>query len=269
MGVDVAATEAPVEKEAPGKKAGEQEKQAPRKKAKIGETPYWQQHLEDGSADRSRTAAVLIVAIIVVIVVLSAVLVMYLARPQPKTVYSELSVGSSDVSILTSTPSGDNKTAIVPVEVELRNIGEGKSGIINVWVGAYNRTNGNQRIGEFNTTDLKRVDNAQMVSFIEPKDKDGSIVRARGNLSLPPGDYQLRLKIYEDGGKRTLVYGYIFVTVDKSMVATPQAYVPEGGGRGNPVKQDAGAMAPGFEGPAALAAVAAILVFVRLKRKAP
>jgi hypothetical protein len=270
MGVDVAGTEAPAEKEAPAKTEGERERPAAARKAKPEEKPYWQQHLEDGSADRSRTAAALIVTIIVVIVVLTAVLAVYLMRPQPRTVYSELSVGSGDVSILTSTPSGDNKTAILPVEVELRNIGEGKSGVINVWVGAYNRTNENQRFGEFNTSDLKRVDNAQIVNLIEPKGKGGSIVRAFGNLSLPPGDYQLRLKIYEDGGKRTLVYGYIFVKVDQSMVATPQPYVPEGGGRGAPsVEKASGGLMPGFEGPAALAAVAAILVFVRLKRKAP
>ena len=255
----MAGTEDPVEKEAPVKKV---------KKAVEEEKPYWQQHLEDGSADRSRTAAAVIITIIVVIIVLSAVLIMYLARPQPRTVYSELSVGTGDVSILTSTPSGDNKTAIVPVEVELRNIGEGKSGVINVWVGAYNRTNDILRVGEFNTTDLRRVDNAQTVNFMEPRDKPGSIVKARGNLSLPQGDYQLRLKIYEDGGKRTLVYGYMYLNVDKSMVATPQPYVPEqGSGRGaSKTVGGPSGMLPGFEGPVMLAAVAAILVLVRLKR---
>jgi hypothetical protein len=269
VGVEVAATEAPDGKEAPVEKARVDDKPARAKMAKTDEKPYWQKQAEEGSADSSRTAVVLFITVIVVIVVLSAVLIGYLMRPQPRTVYSELSVASQDVSILTSTPSGDNKTAIVPVEVELRNIGEGKSGVINVWVGAFNRTNENQRFGDFNTSDLKRVDNGQIVNLIEPKDKPGSIVRARGNLSLPPGDYQVRLKIYEDGGKRTLVYGYIFVKVDQSMVATPQPYVPEGGGRGRSYEvAPAGTSAlPGFEGPLALAAVAAVLLLVRPRRK--
>jgi hypothetical protein len=266
MGVEVAGTKAPEEEEAPVKKEAAADR--PARKGKEEEKPYWQQQVEDGSADRSRTAAAVILTIIVVIVVLSAILVGYLLRPQPRTVYSELSVSSDDVDVLTSTPSGDNKTAIVPVQVELRNIGEGKSGSINVWVGAYNKTNEILLVGEFNTSDLRRLDNGQTAGFIEPKDKPGSIVKARGNLSLPPGDYRLRLKIYEDGGKRTLVYGYMFLNIDKSMVATPQPYVPEGGGRGAPqtVGGDTKGFTPGFEGPLALAAAAAVLILIRKTR---
>ncbi len=268
MGVELAGNVTPYGDKPHAKEEQAKEGPASAKKMKTDEKPYWQQHLEDGSGDRSRTAALLIVTVIVVIIILSAVLVAFLLRPQPKTVYSELSVTSEDVSVLTSTPSGDNKTAIVPVEVELRNIGEGKSGVINVWVGAYNRTNDIQRFGEFNSSDLKRVDNSQTVNFIEPKDRPGSIVKARGNLSLPPGDYQLRLKIYEDGGKRTLVYGYMYLNVDKSMVATPQPYVPEGGGRGAPQTKEAGGygFTPGFEAPLLIAAAAAVLLLLKKRR---
>jgi hypothetical protein len=241
---------------------------SPDKKVRSQVKPLWKQHVEEGSGDRSRTALLMVVTMIVIIIVLAGVLLMYALRPGPKTVYSELSVKPEDVSILASTPSGDNKTAIVPVEVELRNIGEGKSGVINVWCGAYNRSNENQRFDDFNTTDLWRVDSGQTVSAIEPAGKPGSIVRARGNLSLPPGDYQVRLRIYEDGGKRTLVYGYIFVSVDQSMVATPQPYVPEGGGRGRSTTESAGAGSlPGFELPVALAAAAAVIVLTGMRRK--
>jgi len=268
MGVDVAGTEAPEDKQAPVRKAGVDEKQAPTTKAKKAETPYWQQHHEDGSADRSRTAAVLIVAILVVIVVLSAVLVMYLARPQPKTVYSELSVGQLDVTYSKSTPSGDNKSALVPIEIKITNKGEGESGVVKVFCDAVNYTNPNQKAGGFNTSELRDMNN-NVSSRIPPADKPGSTVRASGILNLTPGKYNVRLEIYEDAGKRTLVSGNFIVNVDQSMVASPEQYMPEqGSGRGAPktVGESSG-MLPGFEGPAMLAAVAAIMVFVRLKRK--
>ena len=84
-------------------------------------------------------------------------------------------------------------------------------------------------------------------------------MRATGSLSLPPGNYTVKLKIYEDGGKRTLIYGSVTIRVDRSMVATPQPYVPEGGGKGRsaPETQGGGFM-PGFEGVAVLAAIGAI-----------
>ena len=239
----------------------------PLKKVGSGAKPLWKQHADEGSGDRSRTAGILIVTIIVVIIVLAGVLLMLALRPGVTTVFSELSVTSDDVSVLTSKPSGDNRTAVVPVEVELRNIGIGPSGVINVWVGAYNRSNENQRFDDFNTSDLWRIDTSQTVSTIEPSGKPGSIVRARGNLSLPPGDYELRLRIYEDGGKRTLVSGYIFVNVDQSMVATPQPYVPQGSGRGRGTTEPAKSSLPGFEPLALLAAVGAAALLLGRKMK--
>jgi len=266
--VEVAGTEAPAEKEAPANKEGERERPAAARKAKPEEKPYWQQHLEDGSADRSRTAAALIVTIIVVIVVLSAVLAIYLMRPQPRTVYSELSVGQYDVTYSASTPSGDNKSALVPIEIKIANKGEGESGVVKVYCDAFNYTNPNQKAGGFNTSELRDINN-NVSSKIPPSGKPGSIARATGILNLTPGKYNVRLEIYEDAGKRTLVSGNFIVNVDQSMVASPEPYIPEqGSGRGAPktVGESSG-MLPGFEGPAALAAVVAVLVLVRLNRK--
>lgn len=259
MGVEVAGTDDPVEKEAPVKKV---------KKAVEEEKPYWQQHLEDGSADRSRTAAAVIITIIVVIIVLSAVLIMYLARPQPKTVYSELSVGQYDVTYSKSTPSGDNKSALVPIEIKITNKGEGESGVVKVFCDAVNFTNPNQKAGGFNTSELRDINN-NVSNKIPPSGKPGSTVRASGILNLTPGKYNVRLEIYEDAGKRTLVSGNFIVNVDQSMVASPEQYIPEqGSGRGaSKTVGESNGMVPGFEGPAALAAVAVVLALVRLNRK--
>jgi hypothetical protein len=218
--------------EASSKKDRAAEKPAPAKKAKAEEKPYWQQHLEDGSADRSRTAGVVIVTIIVVIVVLIAVLVMFLVRPQPRTVYSELAVGQYDVTYSASTPSGDNKSALVPVEIKITNKGEGESGVVKVYCDAYNYSNQNQKASGFNTSELRDI-NGNLSDKIPPKGKTGCIVHVNGILNLTPGQYIVRLDIYEDAKQRTLVSGSFIVNVDQSMVATPQAYVPEqGSGRG-------------------------------------
>jgi hypothetical protein len=268
MGVEVAGTDAPDEKEAPAEEDRAVEKRAPAKKAKAEEKPYWQQHLEDGSADRSRTAAAIILTIIVAIVVLSAVLVVYLVRPQPRTVYSELSVGQYDVTYSASTPSGDNKSALVPIEIKITNKGEGTSGVVLVFCEAFNSSNPNQKASGFNTSELRDLNN-NVSNKIPPKGKPGCIVRVNGMLNLTPGSYNVRLEIYEDAKTRTLVSGSFIVNVDKSMVATPQPYVPEqGSGRGksSDIAPATGSL-PGFEGPAALVAVAAILVLVRLRRK--
>jgi hypothetical protein len=268
--VEVAGTGSPDGNEAPEKNAVAAEKPARAKKAGVEEKPYWQQHLEEGSADRSRTAAALIVTIIVVIVVLSAVLVIYLVRPQPRTVYSELAVGQYDVTYSASTPSGDNRSALVPVEIKITNKGEGESGVVKVYCDAYNFSNQNQKASGFNTSELQDI-NGNLSDKIPPKGKPGCIVHVDGVLNLTPGQYIVRLDIYEDAKQRTLVSGSFIVNVDQSMVATPQSYVPEqGSGRGKSTDlppASSGGFTPGFEGPAALAAVAAVLILVRLDRK--
>ncbi len=267
--MEVAGTQAPEGKEAPAKKYDAEENPAPAKKAKQEDKPLWQQQLEDGSADRSRTAGVLIVTIIVVIVILSAVLVMYLIRPQPRTVYSELSVGQYDVTYSPSTPSGDNRSALVPIEIKITNKGEGGSGEVKVYCEAFNYSNPNQKGGGFNTSELRDI-NGNVSGRIPPAGKPGSTVRANGILNLTPGKYNVRLEIYEDARRTSIVSGNFIVNVDQSMVATPLPYVPEqGSGRGKEsnIAPASSGFTPGFEAPLALAAAAAVLIFVRLQRK--
>jgi hypothetical protein len=159
-------------------------------------------------------------------------------------------------------------SALVPIEIKITNKGEGESGVVKVYCDAFNYTNPNQKAGGFNTSELRDINN-NVSSKIPPSEKPGSIARANGILNLTPGKYSVRLEIYEDAGKRTLVSGHFIVNVDQSMVASPEQYQPEqdqGQGRGTTVSAEKG-MLPGFEGPAALAAVAAILIFVGLKRK--
>lgn len=280
MGVEVAGTEAPeekeppvekedpVEKEALEKKVRVEKRQAPARKAIAEEKPYWMQHLDDGSADRSRTAAVLIISFILVILVLSAVLVVYLLQPHPRTVYSELAVGRLDVVYSPSTPSGDNRSALVPVEIKISNLGEGRSGVVKVFCDAVNYSNLNQKAGGFNTSELRDIDN-KVYTTIAPKGEPGSIVRATGVLNLTPGKYSVRLEIFEDAGKRTLVSGSFIVNVDQSMVANAEPYIPvQDKGRGRATEAGTtGGLTPGFEGPAALAATAVVLVLVGLNRR--
>jgi hypothetical protein len=198
----------------------------------------------------------------VAIGILAAYLVSVALRP---TLYSELSVSSDDVDVLASTPSGDNKTAIVPVRVEIANIGELESGVILIRCSAYNQTQENQLVSEFNTSSLVPINGSGAKDKIAPKDKPGSIVQATGNLVLPPGNFTAKIKIYEDGSKRTIVSGSVLIQVDKSMVATLQTSFPGGSGRG---KSETGkSPMPGFEGIAALAAAASVAILLRRSRK--
>lgn len=230
------------------------------------EEPEWKRQAEGSQPIRGRGAALVIIALIVVAALLIAGAVAWALRPRPREVWAELSVGAQDVSILPSRPSGDNKSAIVPVEVEITNRGEGRSGVINVWCGAYNRSNPSLRVDEFNTSQLFDI-NGGVSDRIQPAGKPGSIVRARGNLSLPPGSYEIRLRIYEDAGKRTLVFGRANIVVGEDMVATPQPYVPEGGERGRGYMEGGGAI-PGMGAGAALAAVAlSLFLFGTGRRK--
>ncbi len=152
----------------------------------------------------------------------------------------------------------------MPIEVEITNNGEGRSGVINVWCSAYDRTNPSLCVSDFNTSELVDI-NGVVSNTIQPKGHPGSIVRATGNLILPPGDYDVRLKIYEDAGKRTLVYGHAAVIVDDKMVATPQPYVPEGGERGRGYEKSEGGV-PGFGGVEALAVAGVALLAFALRR---
>ena len=249
------------------KKDRAEDKPASDKKAKQEDKPLWEQQLEDGSGDRSRTAAALVVTIIVVIVVLSALLVIYLMRPMPRTVYSELSVGQYDVTYSASTPSGDNKSALIPVEIKITNKGEGESGVVKVYCEAFNYTNPNQKGGGFNTSELRDI-NGNISNRIPPAGKPGSTVRASGILNLTPGKYNVRLEIYEDAIRTSIVSGNFIVNVDQSMVASPEPYQPEQDqGQGRSTTYGAGTgMLPGFEAPLALAAVAAVLILIRKNR---
>lgn len=235
---------------------------------KSEETPAWKRYAEEGPSDKSRFMVLVFVVVIVAIIILAGYLLSVALRPAPRTIYSELSVGTDNVDILQSTPSGDNKTAIVPVRVEITNIGELESGVISVYCGAYNLTQANQLVSEFNTSALTPLNGSATINKIQPKGKSGSIVTAQGNLNLPPGNYSVKLKIYEDYGKRTMVYGSVIIRVDKSMTAVPQPYVPEGSGRGRSAADVApGAFVPGFEAPVLLAAAGLVLLLLRRDRK--
>jgi hypothetical protein len=229
---------------------------------KHDETPVWKKHAEEGPSDRSRTMMLVIIVVIAAIVILAAYLVSVALRP---TLYSELSVSSDDVDVLASTPSGDNKTAIVPVRVELTNIGELESGVILIRCSAYNLTQENQLASEFNTSSLVAINGSGVKDKISPKGKPGSIVQATGNLVLPPGNYTVRIKIYEDASKKTIVSGSVLIRVDQSMVATLQSAFPGGSGKG---RSEAGAsLMPGFEGIVVLAVAASMALILRRSRK--
>ena len=229
---------------------------------KHGETPVWKKHAEEGPSDRSKTTMLVIIVAIAAVVILAAFLISVALRP---TLYSELSVSSDDVDVLASSPSGDNKTAIVPVRVEIANIGELESGVILVWCSAYNQSQENQLVSEFNTSNLVPINGSGVKDKISPKGKPGSIVQATGNLLLPPGNYTAKIKIYEDASKKTVVSGSVRIKVDQSMVATLQTAFPGGSGKG---RSEAGQSAiPGFEGIVVFAAVASVAFLLRRSRK--
>jgi hypothetical protein len=229
---------------------------------KHDETPVWKKHAEEGPSDRSKTTMLVIIVAMVAVVVLAVFLISVAMRP---TFYSELSVSSDDVDVLASTPSGDNKTAIVPVRVEIANIGELESGVIIVRCSAYNQSQQNQLVSEFNTSSLVAINGSGIKDKISPKGKPGSIVQATGNLVLPPGNYTVKIRMYEDASKKTIVAGSVLIKVDQSMVATLQTAFPGGSGKG---RSEAGPSAiPGFEGLAVIAAVASVAFLLRRSRK--
>jgi hypothetical protein len=202
---------------------------------------------------------------IVVLLVASAILAN--AVFGTRMVSALLSVDKGDVFLRDPRPYGDNLSAVVPVEIEILNLGDGKSGNISVWCGAFSQEQSNLLKADFNTTQLVRVGDPKPVNRISEKEKPGSIVRARGDLRLPPGSYEVRLRIYEDAGKRTLVSGSIDITVNQTMVNINSPYKPQGRspGRSYEVAASKGAM-PGFDGTLGLGAVALAVVAVAASR---
>ena len=226
------------------------------------DTPLWKKHAQEGPSDSGRIMVLVIVVVLVAIVIVAGYLISVALRP---TLYSELSVSSNDVDVLASTPSGDNKTANVPVRVEIANIGELESGVILVRCSAYNQSQENQLVSEFNTSSLVAINGSGVKDRISPKGKPGSIVQATGNLVLPPGNYTVKIKMYEDASKKTIVSGSVLIKVDQSMVATLQSAFPGGSGRGKS-EQGPSAM-PGFEGIIVLAAAASVAFLLGRARK--
>lgn len=95
-------------------------------------------------------------------------------------------------------------------------------------------------------------------------------MRARGDLRLPPGSYEVRLRIYEDAGKRTLVSGSIEIMVDQTMVTVESPYKPGGRSPGRSYEASGAQNAPGFDGPLMFGAGAlAFGVAVAWKRGVP
>jgi hypothetical protein len=177
----------------------------------------------------------------------------------------------ADVFVRPPTPSGDNRTANIPVEIEMINIGKGSSGGLLVWVGAFDHEQPNLLLDDFSTSALRTMSDYSVTSRMTATGKPGSIVRFTGELCLPTGEYDIRLRIYEDGGNRTLVSGLIRVIVDKDSVKVPDPYKPEGStGRSYspaPTKGSAADTTPGFEALGALAAAGLALVVIMGRRR--
>jgi len=163
-----------------------------------------------------------------------------------------LVVEQKDVFVRDAKPYGDNLTALVPIEAEIMNIGDGRSGEITVWVGAFSKDQTNLLKSDFNTSILYKMGDARAVFTIAEKDRPGSIVRARGELRLGPGAYELRLRVYEDAGKRTLLSGTVDIMVNGTMVSIQEPYKPQGRSPGRSYEAPAAAMdsgsLPGFGG---------------------
>jgi len=216
-----------------------------------------------------------IVAVLSVTIVILLIAAAILANAVfgTRMVSALLSVGQNDVFLRDPRPHGDNLSAIVPVEIEIMNEGDGRSGNISVWCGAFSTEQSNLLKADFNTTQLVKVGDPRPVTKISERQKPGSIVRARGELRLPPGAYDVRLRIYEDAGKRTLVSGTIGIIVNQTMVNIDTPYKPQGRspGRSYPEKAPAAANAgsmPGFDAPVFLGAGMAA-VAVAWSRKGP
>jgi len=225
---------------------------------------YWKENAREPTGS-GRTLAMISIFMVMAIVAAGAMIAVAL-KPPPRMLYADLQVTSNDVMVRTPTPSGDNMTAIMPVTIEILNQGEGNSSALTVWCGAYNLTQPNVLVDDFSTSELKVVTGGETVDTVAPDGKHGSIVNATGTLDLQPGNYTLRVKIYEDG-KRTLVSGQVVVRVDKSSVVVPNGYVPGGGGHGRsyPAEKPGGTM-PGFDAVIALPAVALALVLLERQR---
>jgi len=177
----------------------------------------------------------------------------------------------ADVFVRPPRPSGDNQTAVIPVEIEMINTGKGQSGGLLVWVGAFDHEQPNLLLDDFSTSSLRTMSDYSVTSRMTANGRPGSIVRLEGELELPAGEYDIRLRIYEDGGNRTLVSGLVRVIVDKNSVKVPDPYKPDdSAGRGAPApRAEAGArgFAPGFEALGALAAAGLAVVVMMGRRK--
>jgi ribosomal protein L24E len=226
---------------------------------------YWKENARE-STGSGRTLAMITVFMVMAIVAAGAMIAVAL-KPPPRMLYADLLVTPNDVMVRTPAPSGDNLTAIMPVTIEILNQGEGNSSALTVWCGAYNLTQPNVLVDDFSTSELRVVTGGEIVDVVAASGKHGSIVNATGTLDLQPGNYTLRVKIYEDG-KRTLVSGQVVVRVDKSSVVVPNGYVPGGGGHGRsyPAEKQGGTM-PGFDAVIALPAVAIALVLLERQRR--
>jgi hypothetical protein len=178
----------------------------------------------------------------------------------------------ADVFVRPPRPAGDNRTAIIPVEIEMINLGNGQSGGLLLWCGAFDHEQPNLLLDDFSTSSLRKMSDYSVTSRITASGKPGSIVRLSGELRLPQGEYDLRLRIYEDGGNRTLVSGLIRMIVDKDSVKVPDPYTPGGSsgrGFGPAPAADSGAsgFVPGFGALGAMIAAAVALAVVALGRK--
>ena len=176
----------------------------------------------------------------------------------------------ADVFVRPPTASGDNRTANIEVDIEMINVGKGTSGTLLVWCGAFDHAQPNLLWDDFSTSSLRRMSDYSVTNRMTASGKSGSIVQLSGELQLPTGEYDIRLRIYEDGGNRTLVSGLIRIIVDKNSVKVPDPFTPEGStGRSVPVTKPtpADSAAPGFEALGALAAAGIALVVIMGKRR--
>ena len=225
---------------------------------------YWKEKA-DQAPSGGRTLAMILIVLIVAIVA-AIVLASVALKPPPKQLYADLSVTTDDVKLYVPHPSGDNKTAILPVSILIENKGEGISSTINVWCAAYNVSQPNLVVSEFNTTQLLTVPGGEAVTVVAPAGQKGCIVNASGILTLPPDTYRIKVQIFEDA-KRTLVSGFAIVKVDKTSVTVPAPYVPEGGSHGRSYPAPASKSSiPGFDAVLALPAIAIAVVLLRKAR---
>ncbi|MBM4249860.1 MAG: hypothetical protein FJ149_10615 [Euryarchaeota archaeon] len=228
---------------------------------------------EPGRAQWERLLVVVVSVALVGTVIVSALVLSTgpePARAQP-VVAAVPEITPADVFVRPPRPSGDNRSAIIPIEIEMINIGKGQSGNLLVWCGAFDHEQPNLLLDDFSTSSLRTMSDYSVTGRITASGRPGSIVRLAGELELPPGEYDLRLRIYEDGGNRTLVSGLIRMIVDKDSVKVPDPFSPGGsGGRSvsPPVPEKSASKGlPGFEALGALAALGAVLALVAVARR--